>query len=159
MTNPMLSRRSMMTGLAATLLAAHAAPLAAQTATPTDRVLRVTKTPTCGCCGLWIDMARAHGFVVEVTDTRDYVGMKAANGVPQRLVSCHTATIGGYVVEGHVPFAAIDHMLATQPDIKGISVPGMPGDSPGMGGGQDAIVPVTAWGGTAGEAAPYVFTR
>ncbi|MCM2561508.1 CopG family transcriptional regulator [Lutimaribacter sp. EGI FJ00015] len=155
MTHLKLSRRSLMVGLAATVLATRSAPLGAQSAT--ERVMHVTKTPTCGCCGAWIDMARAHGFTVEVTDTRDYAGMKKANGVPKRLVSCHTATIDGYVVEGHVPFAAIDHMLATRPDIKGISVPGMPGDSPGMGGGQDAIVPVTAWGGAAGGAAPYEF--
>jgi hypothetical protein len=149
----------MLTGLAATLAVAGPLPLVAQTTSAADRLLRVVKTPTCGCCGAWVDMARAHGFEVEVTDTHDYAGMKKAAGVPVDLLSCHTATIGGYVVEGHVPFAAIDHMLDTRPDIAGISVPDMPSDSPGMGGGQNAIVPVTAWGGSAGAGAPYLFTE
>jgi hypothetical protein len=146
-----------MTGLTAIVLAARGAPLGAETETTANRLLRVTKTPTCGCCEAWIDMSRAHGFAVAVTRTRDHVGMKKAGGVPPRLVSCHTATVGGYVVEGHVPFAAIDHILATRPNIKGIAVPGMPAGSPGMGGGQDATVPVTAWGGAAGAAAPFAF--
>lgn len=150
-----VSRRSLLTGLAATV--AVLSPVA--TLAQADRVLRVTKTPTCGCCGAWVDMARAHGFAVEVTDTYDYAGMKTAAGVPDTLLSCHTATIGGYVVEGHVPFAAIDHMLETRPDIVGISVPEMPSDSPGMGGGRDAIVPVTAWGRSAGAGAPYMFAK
>lgn len=148
-----LSRRSLLTGLAASVAALSPVSLFAQA----DRVLRVTKTPSCGCCGAWIDMARAHGFTVEVTDSYDYAGMKAAAGVPDDLLSCHTATIGGYAVEGHVPFAAIDHMLTTRPDITGISVPDMPPESPGMGGDRDAIVPVTAWGGSAGAGAPYPF--
>jgi hypothetical protein len=120
-------------------------------------VMEVVKTPTCGCCTAWIDMAREAGFEVSVTDTTDYAGMKKAAGVPRRLASCHTARIGGYVVEGHVPFAAIRAMLRDRPDIVGISVPGMPTDSPGMGGKLDAVVPVTAWGGQAGKGAAYDF--
>jgi len=120
-------------------------------------VLEVEKSPTCGCCGVWVKMAREAGFEVSVTDRHDYVGMKADAGVPQPLWSCHTARIGGYVVEGHVPFAAIRAMLRDRPDIVGISVPGMPSDSPGMGGAVDAVVPVTAWGGAAGTAAPFAF--
>ena len=120
-------------------------------------VMDVVKTPSCGCCKVWIDMARASGFEVNVTDTTDYAGMKKDAGVPRRLVSCHTARIGGYVVEGHVPFSAIRALLRDRPDIAGISVPGMPGDSPGMGGKIDAVVPVTAWGGSAGKGSPFEF--
>ncbi len=120
-------------------------------------VMEVVKTPTCGCCTVWIDMARASGFEVNVTENADYAGTKKAAGVPRRLVSCHTARIGGYVVEGHVPFDAIRALLRDKPDIVGISVPGMPAASPGMGGKIDALVPVTAWGGTAGKGSPYPF--
>lgn len=119
--------------------------------------MEVVKTPTCGCCKTWIDMARNAGFQLSVTETTDYAGMKRDAGVPPRLASCHTARIGGYVVEGHVPFAAIRTLLRQQPDIAGISVPGMPADSPGMGGGIDAVVAVTAWGGAAGKGTPFDF--
>jgi len=119
--------------------------------------MEVVKTPTCGCCTAWVSMARKAGFDVTVTDTTDYAGMKKAAGVPRRLASCHTARIGGYVVEGHVPFAAIRALLQDQPDIVGISVPGMPADSPGMGGALDAVVPVTAWGGQAGKGTVFDF--
>ena len=137
-------------------LAVSPLPLAHLTAADLP-AMEVVKTPTCGCCTAWIDMARVAGFDVSVTDTTDYAGMKKAAGVPRRLASCHTARIGGYVVEGHVPFAAIRALLAEQPDIVGISVPGMPTDSPGMGGGVDAVVPVTAWGGAAGKGAAFNF--
>ncbi len=154
MTNTTFSRRSFLAATGA-FLVLGATPFARAA---TDRpLLRVTKTPTCGCCGAWVKLASRRGFALEVTDTRDYVGMKTAADVPEDLWSCHTATVEGYVVEGHVPFAAIDKLLAERPNIKGISVPGMPGDSPGMGGGIDAVVPVTAWGGVAGDGAPFPF--
>jgi hypothetical protein len=123
---------------------AHAEP-AAETA----GAMHVTKTPTCGCCGAWVELAREHGFDVEVTDTTDYVGTKMSADVPEGLWSCHTAEIEGYVVEGHVPFAAIDRLLSERPDIEGISVPGMPAGSPGMGYHPSAVYDVIAWGGTA----------
>lgn len=117
--------------------------------------MHVTKTPTCGCCGAWVDLAREHGFDVEVTDTIDYAGMKQAAGVPAELWACHTAEIGGYVVEGHVPFAALDKLLTERPDVAGISVPGMPAGSPGMGYDARAVYDVIAWGGAAGDGAVY----
>lgn len=139
------------------LAAAPVHALLAQELPQSLPVMQVEKTPTCGCCEVWIDMAREAGFEVEVTETSDYAGMKKAAGVPRRLVSCHTARIGGYVVEGHVPFAAIRALLRDRPDIAGIAVPGMPAASPGMGGAIDAVVPVTAWGGSAGKASPFAF--
>ena len=148
-------RRRFLTGAGATALLA-ALPGAALIADDLP-IMDVVKTPSCGCCKVWIDMARASGFEVNVTDTTDYAGMKKDAGVPRRLVSCHTARVGGYVVEGHVPFSAIRALLRDRPDIAGISVPGMPGDSPGMGGEIDAVVPVTAWGGSAGKGSPFEF--
>ncbi len=124
----------------------HAEPSATSAGT-----MHVTKTPTCGCCGAWVDLAREHGFDVEVTDTVDYAGMKQAADVPADLWACHTATIDGYVVEGHVPFAAIDKLLSERPDIEGISVPGMPSGSPGMGLDPAAVYDVIAFGGRAGD--------
>lgn len=162
MSNEMkLSRRATFLGAGALALSAALPSHATETAAPprTDALpaMEVVKTPSCGCCTAWIDMARTAGFEVTVTDTRDYAGMKKDAGVPPRLASCHTARIGGYVVEGHVPFAAIHALLRDRPDVTGISVPGMPAASPGMGGGLDAVVPVTAWGGAAGDGQDFAF--
>ena len=150
-----VDRRALLSGVGAAVLfgALPGPPLRAEDL-PT---MEVVKTPSCGCCKVWIDMARESGFEVNVTDTTDYAGMKKDAGVPRRLVSCHTARIDGYVVEGHVPFSAIRALLRDRPDIAGISVPGMPGASPGMGGNIDAVVPVTAWGGNAGKGSPFEF--
>ena len=126
---------------------AFATPVAAEVA----HTLHVTKTPTCGCCAAWVDLAREEGFEVEVTETRDYVGMKHAADVPANLWSCHTAEVAGYTVEGHVPFDAIRKLLDERPRIEGISVPGMPAGSPGMGTDPEARFDVIAFGGAAGE--------
>lgn len=148
------TRRAVFAGVAGLVLsAASAAPLWAET----WPVLSVQKNPGCGCCDAWIEQARSAGFTVDVTDAPNYVRTKRGAGVPGKLWSCHTAEIGGYVVEGHVPFAAIKALLRDRPDISGIAVPGMPADSPGMGGDADAVVPVTAWGGAAGDGAPFAF--
>ena len=144
---------------AAALVSATAAGLPdqghAEPSATSAEIMHVTKTPTCGCCGAWIDLAREHGFEVEVTDTVDYVGMKQAADVPSDLWACHTARIDGYMVEGHVPFAAIDRLLSERPDVEGISVPGMPSGSPGMGLDPAAVYDVIAFGGTAGGGAIF----
>lgn len=108
--------------------------------------MHVTKSPTCGCCTAWVALAREAGFDVDTTDTRDYVGPKQEAGVPGDLWACHTATIDGYVVEGHVPFAALAKLLKDRPDIAGIAVPGMPAGSPGMGNDPSARYNVIAFG-------------
>ena len=92
----------------------------------------VYKTPTCGCCKLWVDHLHEAGFEVEVHDLGDVTGEKQRLGVPPRLASCHTAVVEGYVIEGHVPAEDVRRLLATRPDVVGISVPGMPMGSPGM---------------------------
>ena len=95
--------------------------------------IEVWKDPNCGCCHLWVEHLQAHGFKVHVRD----VGNTAARqrlGMPEKLGSCHTATVGGYVIEGHVPAADIRRLLKERPVALGLSVPGMPMGSPGMDG-------------------------
>lgn len=94
--------------------------------------IQVYKTPTCGCCTKWIDTLRAAGFKVEATDMPDLTALKAANGVPTKLSSCHTAIVSGYIVEGHVPAADLKRLLEEKPAVAGLSVPNMPLGSPGM---------------------------
>ena len=94
--------------------------------------ITVYKDPNCGCCKSWIEHLRKHGFDVAVRDTSDVSGAKRTGRVPERLTSCHTAFVNGYVVEGHVPAADIQRMLAEKPKIAGIAVGGMPAGSPGM---------------------------
>lgn len=95
-------------------------------------VVTVYKSPSCGCCGKWVDHLRANGFRVTVHDVQNVEPFKERYGVPQRLGSCHTATVNGYVIEGHVPAADIRRLLAEKPKVKGLAVPGMPVGSPGM---------------------------
>lgn len=92
------------------------------------------KNPQCGCCEEYAKYLRRHGFNVTVTPTHDMSLISRQRGVPERLAGCHTMLIGGYVVEGHVPVSAINKLLTERPNIKGISLPGMPEGSPGMTG-------------------------
>lgn len=111
---------------------AFAASLALIGTAANAATMTVMKSPTCGCCAKWIEHVRAHGFTVKVVDTADIMAAKTKAGVPDKLASCHTALVNGYVVEGHVPAADIKKLLATKPKAKGIAVPGMPMGSPGM---------------------------
>jgi hypothetical protein len=94
--------------------------------------MTVTKDPSCGCCGAWVEHVRKAGFAVEVIGSAEVNRLKVRLGVPQSLASCHTAEIGGYVIEGHVPADAIKRLLTEKPRAKGLAVPGMPVGSPGM---------------------------
>ncbi|MDX5363351.1 MAG: DUF411 domain-containing protein [Pseudazoarcus pumilus] len=94
----------------------------------------VYKDPNCGCCGKWADHLRDNGFQVREVATRDMALVKSEAGVPKALGSCHTALVGGYVVEGHVPAADVRRLLAEKPKLVGLSAPGMPLGSPGMEG-------------------------
>ncbi|MGI9075884.1 MAG: DUF411 domain-containing protein [Gemmatimonadaceae bacterium] len=96
--------------------------------------ITVYKSPTCGCCKNWVDYLRKHGFRVTVKDTIDLDPIKRKLGVTDRLASCHTGVVRGYVVEGHVPADDIKKMLKQRPKVVGIAVPGMPMGSPGMEG-------------------------
>jgi hypothetical protein len=95
-------------------------------------LITVYKDPDCGCCKAWVDYLRKHGYRVDAKDTRDVDAIKMNVGVPKSLVSCHTALVGGYVIEGHVPAEDIARLLKQKPKIAGLAVPGMPGGSPGM---------------------------
>jgi len=92
----------------------------------------VYKSPTCGCCADWVDHLEAEGFTVDVHDRNDMNSVKSLLGVPAQLASCHTATVGDYVIEGHVAAAEIKRLLQEQPKAVGLAVPGMPIGSPGM---------------------------
>jgi len=95
-------------------------------------VVEVVKSPTCGCCSDWIEHLRRSGMQVRVTEVPDTSPIAKKLGVPEELRSCHTAKVGGYVVEGHVPASDIKMLLAKKPAATGIAVPGMPMGSPGM---------------------------
>jgi hypothetical protein len=95
-------------------------------------VITVYKSPSCGCCQAWVDYLKANGFEVKTIDLDDLSEIKTVSGVPRAIQTCHTALVGGYVIEGHVPADAITRMLKEQPKIAGIGVAGMPAGSPGM---------------------------
>ena len=97
-------------------------------------VVAVYKSPSCGCCRSWVEHLRAHGFRVETHDVADVQPVKARHGVPAALASCHTALVGGYAVEGHVPADVVRRLLRERPRVAGVAVPGMPMGSPGMEG-------------------------
>lgn len=126
--------------------AAAAAPLAAQTAAPARTAKKpaatapksvsatVYLTPTCGCCSKWVEHLEAAKIAVTREVTANLDAVPARTRVPSQLRSCHTAVIGDYLVEGHVPVDVIQKMLKERPKIAGIAVPGMPIGSPGMEG-------------------------
>lgn len=106
------------------------------------RDLTVHKTPWCGCCKGWVTHMTRAGFTATVVEHEDLAPVRAQHGVPFALSSCHTALVGGYVVEGHVPPQDVVRLLRERPDALGLVVPGMPLGSPGMeqpGGGQEAF--------------------
>lgn len=94
--------------------------------------VEVFKSPHCGCCGKWVEHLRQNGFQVNTHDVEDVTAARKKMGMPDRLGSCHTAKIGGYVVEGHVPAADIQRLLRDKPKALGLAVPSMPPGSPGM---------------------------
>lgn len=128
------------------------APAQAQTA-PADRspvveaaalpLVTVHKSPYCGCCTKWVEHLRAEGFEVEVIATDDMGPVKQRVGIPPAKGSCHTAEVGGYFVEGHVPADDIKRLLAERPAARGLTVPGMPAGSPGMETPDGRVQPYT----------------
>jgi len=94
--------------------------------------ITVHKDPNCGCCGAWAAHMADAGFRVEVRNTYDLAEVKREHGVPRTLASCHTAVIGGHVIEGHVPAEDVRRFLAEARSGEGLAVPGMPVGSPGM---------------------------
>ena len=107
-------------------------PALTSAATP-KTPMEVWKDPSCGCCKDWIALMEKSGFAVKVHEVGNN-GVRAQLGLPQRLGSCHTALVGGYLIEGHVPAADVRKLLKEKPKALGITVPGMPVGSPGMDG-------------------------
>ena len=103
-------------------------------ATEEQQSIEVWKSPTCSCCGKWVKHLEANGFVVKVNNTKSstLARIKRQAGIEEEIASCHTAKIGGYVIEGHVPAADIKRLLDEHPDAVGLTVPNMPIGSPGM---------------------------
>lgn len=102
-------------------------------------VIEVYRSPSCGCCSKWIAHLKENQFDVKDHVTNDVQVIKDKYGVPEKMASCHTALVNGYVIEGHVPAADIRKLLKLKPAVIGISVPGMPSGTPGMemGGKKD----------------------
>lgn len=122
-----MTRRAMLATAFVLIAAAAAAPSTAGEAT-----IEVWKSPTCGCCSGWVEHLRENGLEVVTHDVEDLAPVKRMAGVPEHLQACHTAKIGDYVIEGHVPAGAIERLLAERPAVGGLAVPGMPAGSPGM---------------------------
>lgn len=122
------NRRQWMTAIAA---AAACAALPAWASN--DQAVEVWKDPNCGCCQDWVEHMQANGFTVTVHESGN-TAVRARLGLPQRLGSCHTALVGGYLLEGHVPAADVKKLLKERPKALGLAVPGMPVGSPGMDG-------------------------
>lgn len=100
-----------------------------------DASIVVYKTPTCGCCSDWVEHLEGAGLEVSVVHVDSTQAVRAQAGVPNALGSCHTAVVGDYFVEGHVPADLIQNLIESKPDnLLGIAVPGMPIGSPGMEG-------------------------
>jgi hypothetical protein len=121
-----MKRRQLLLGVAALPLVQALPSLAA---TPS---VVVYKDPSCGCCTGWVEHLKSAGFSVTVRDVVDTTPERKRLGMPEAFAGCHTATVSGYVLEGHVPAAEVQSLLASRLDAIGLAVPGMPLGSPGM---------------------------
>ena len=119
-------------GLVAVLGVAVAVSAGRSAEAARQSVIDVYKDPACGCCSLWVEHLREDGFTVTARDTQKLAALKTENGVPREMQSCHTALVGDYVIEGHVPAADVRRLLRDRPAIAGLAVAGMPIGSPGM---------------------------
>lgn len=104
-----------------------------QSARQTDKAITVYKSPTCGCCKGWADYLSDNGFKVRIVNEPDLSILKSHYGIQPQLQSCHTAIVDGYAIEGHVPVDDIRRLLDERPNVTGLTAPGMPAMSPGMG--------------------------
>lgn len=113
--------------------------------------VQLYKSPTCGCCDAYVSYLKTQGFTVKTINREDMNTIKQRGKVTSGMGSCHTAFVGGYTIEGHVPVAAIRKLLKEKPKLIGLAVPGMPATSPGMGDykpGTIAVYTLTAQGST-----------
>lgn len=114
------------------LLIGGALAMAAAPAVAQDRRMTAYKTPWCGCCDGWVVHMRAAGWTVDVTELENLAPIRARYGVPDRYAGCHTAVVGPYAVEGHVPASDVARLLRERPQAVALAAPGMPAGSPGM---------------------------
>jgi len=103
-----------------------------QAVEPSNKEIKVYRSPNCNCCHKWISHLEQHKFTVIDILTHDMANVKDTVKLPRKLSSCHTAIIDGYIIEGHVPATDIERLIAEKPDITGLSVPNMPVGTPGM---------------------------
>tara|TARA_Y100000310_G_scaffold311906_1_gene358644 strand:+ start:614 stop:1090 length:477 start_codon:yes stop_codon:yes gene_type:complete len=115
--------------------------------------ITVFKSPNCGCCVGYVAELEKHGFDVEIIETTDMHSIKQKYKIPRSMESCHTAVIGDYFIEGHVPIEAVNKLLEENPEIDGITLPRMPAGSPGMPGIKKA--PVKVYALSDGEASEF----
>lgn len=148
----MKTRRSFVLAGAAAMTLGMLPGALAQYALPT---VVVYKSPACGCCGEWEKHMRAAGFRLETRHLADVTPVKRKLGVPETLRSCHTAMLGGYVLEGHVPAADVKRLLRERTKARGLAVPGMPVGAPGMEQGRPQPFSTIAFD----EAGSRVFER
>jgi len=125
-----MKRRELLLSCVAALPLVQALPSLAAAAT-----ILVYKDPSCGCCTGWVEHLKSAGFPVTVRDVVDTTPERKRLGMPEAFAGCHTATVAGYVLEGHVPAAEVKRLLADRPAAIGLAVPGMPVGSPGMEAG------------------------
>lgn len=118
--------------IAALVLTASSLAACSKALPPDAPQMMVYKTSTCQCCSRWLAHLHDHGIATKVELAKDLAPVRGRLGVPERLASCHTGVIGGYLVEGHVPAEDIQRLLQERPKAMGIAVPGMPVGSPGM---------------------------
>lgn len=118
--------------LAAAAVVTAAVP--AHAASDAKPLATIFKNPQCGCCETYGQYLQQNGYEVKIVATHDLPLIQQRQGVPAGLEGCHTTLVGGYFVDGHVPIASFDRLLAERPDVNGITLPGMPTGSPGMGG-------------------------
>lgn len=103
-----------------------------------NKNITIYESPTCGCCAFWADYMSKNGFDVKEVKTNDMLNIKSKYNIKPEYMSCHTAVINDYIIEGHVPYQEVDRLLEEQPkDVIGLSAPGMPQGSPGMEQGME----------------------
>jgi len=135
-----MKRRDILVAITSLFALARSSP--SQSSGP---LVRVFKDATCGCCGKWVEHLRANGFTVKVQEVNDTSAYQRQYRVPRSMVSCHTAIVNGYTIEGHVPAADIKRLLSERPKVVGLAVPGMPVGTPGMEGAHSDAYSVLAF--------------
>ena len=132
-----LARRHSLLGLGAVIVIGGGATLWINSTAAMAEEVVVYKDPSCECCGRWERHMRQNGFAVVVNNVEDLDRIKRNAGIPESMESCHTAYVGGYLIEGHVPASDIKRVLSEGLAIKGLAVPGMPISAPGMDSSED----------------------